>query len=352
MSQPAARAVRIAVVIPAYNHEAYIGEAIDSVLGQDWPDLELHVLDDGSSDATNAVAATALDRAGKVRCSLARQDNAGSARTLNRLVDGVDADLVAVLNSDDHYLPGRLRRLASLAEGGDFLAFSGVAFDPAAQVAPGQSFEHWYRGKLAYALSLPTCGFALVTANLAISSSNFVFSRALFDRVGGFDPALTLTQDWAFLLKALRWTEPRLDPRRLLYYRSHATNSFRQLMDVRIDQSRAALEAYIDWAEASAPNRLAPTPANWPRFFQIFARSCAPAFSVEPVGDFLPASLLSAKGPAGTTRQAEDAALGNLLSASRGRDENLRRSTDELLAIAADVWLSMAAALPARAGDA
>jgi glycosyltransferase involved in cell wall biosynthesis len=351
MGQPPARALRIAVVMPAYNHEAYVGEAIASVLEQDWPDLELHVLDDGSADGTHAVAAAALDRAGKVRCSLARQDNAGSARTLNRLIAGVDADLVAVLNSDDRYLPGRLRHLAGRAGGGDLLAFSGVAFDLAAEVAPGRSFEDWYRGKLAYALSLPTCGFALVTANLAISSSNFLFSRGLFDRVGGFDPALTLTQDWAFLLRALRWTEPRLDPRRLLYYRSHATNSFRQLMDVRIDQSRAALEAYVDWAEAPAPNRLAPTPANWPRFFQVFARSCAPAFSVDPVGSFLPASLLAASGPARATRQAEGAALGNLLAASRGRADNLRRGTDELLSIAAEVWQSMAAALAAGDGD-
>ena len=344
---------KIAVVIPGYNHAAYIGPAIASVLAQDWPNLELSVLDDGSSDDTAGAAERAVAGQQRVAARIERQANQGSARTLNRLIERCDADYIAILNSDDLHAPGRLRALAERAAGHElFFGITGMDFLQSGATEDFGLFEDWYRSKFHYAAQLPTCGFALVTANLAISSSNFVFSRALFDRVGGFDPALTLTQDWAFLLKALRWTEPRLDPRRLLYYRSHATNSFRQLMDVRIDQSRAALEAYIDWAEASAPNRLAPTPANWPRFFQIFARSCAPAFSVEPVGDFLPASLLAAKGPAGTTRQAEDAALGNLLSASRGRDENLRRSTDELLAIAADVWLSMAAALPARAGDA
>ena len=54
MAVPAARSPRIAIVIPAYNHEAYVAEAIASVLGQDWPDLELHVLDDGSTDGTAA----------------------------------------------------------------------------------------------------------------------------------------------------------------------------------------------------------------------------------------------------------------------------------------------------------
>ena len=335
------RPPRIAVVIPAYNHAAYIGEAIASVLAQDWPDVEIHLLDDGSSDETFAVASQALAAAGGIRCRLERQSNAGSARTLNRLIEGCDSDLVAILNSDDCFLPGRLRCLADLAVGpGDFIGFSGVAFDPAARVSAGERFEDWYRGKLAYAMSLPTCGFALVAANLAISSSNFLFSRGLFDRVGGFNPALPLTQDWEFLLKALRWTEPRLAPQRLLYYRTHDTNSFRQLMDVRIEQSRQALEGFVAWADQPAANQVAPTPLAWPRFFPIFARSCAPAFSIEPVSEFLPPSLLAAapRGPAALNSETEDLAVRNLVLTSRQRPANLELSTEALLVEAAALW--------------
>lgn len=345
----AARRPKIAVVIPAYNHADYIGEAIASVLAQDWPELELHVLDDGSSDGTFDAAAQALEVPGGQRVvrRLARQANAGSATTLNRLIAGVDADLVAILNSDDAWRPGRLAAMAASSAPGPVLAFSGVAFDADSEVAPGQSFEDWYRGKLAYALSLPSCGFALVAANLAISSSNFLFSRDLFDRVGGFDPALPLTQDWAFLLKALRWAEPRLVPGRLLYYRSHATNSFRRLNDVRIDQSRAALDAFIAWAAAPAENPLAPTPGAWPRFFPVFARSCAPAFSSEPVGCFLPPALMDPPVDL-PARPGEDRALANIVLASRARQANLALPTEELLARAATLWSAVAAG---RAGS-
>lgn len=332
------RAPRIAVVIPAYNHEAYIADAIASVLAQDWPSLELHVLDDGSTDGTLAAAEAALRQMQGLRCRLQSQSNAGAARTLNRLIESCDADLIAILNSDDVYMPGRLAALAACADSNDFLAFSGVAFDPQAMVSAAESFESWYRGKLAYTMSLPSCGFALVSANIAISTSNFVFSRQLFDRVGGFNDALPLTHDWEFLLKALRWTEPHLVPERLLYYRTHATNSFRALMDIRFDQSRRAHEAYASWGVDVVPNRLAPTPAAWPRFFPVFAHSCVPVFGAEPLAAFLPDAMLAPANRSAVGAAVEDAALRNLLAASRARTENLRRPTEELLNATAAQW--------------
>ncbi len=326
------------MVIPAYNHESYIAEAIESVLAQDWPNLALSILDDGSTDGTVAAAEVALGQAGGVDCRLDRQSNAGAAVTLNRLIERSDADLVAILNSDDRYMPGRLRAMAAAVREGDVLAFSGVDFDSLALVGPQNTFENWYRGKVAYAMSLPTCGFSLVTANLAISSSNFLFSRGLFDRVRGFNPELPLTHDWEFLLKALRWTEPHFVPQRLLYYRTHATNTFRSLVDIRIDQSQRALAAYVAWAVESAANPLAPTPGCWPRFFQVFARSCTPAFSSDPVGRFLPESMMAASKGSDRTARVDQAALANLLAGARRREDNLRLSTPELLAAAADFW--------------
>lgn len=345
MSRPA----RIGVVIPAYNHAAYVGHAIASVLCQDWPDVELHLLDDGSSDGTLAAAESALRADPRRVRRLDTQANAGAAATLNRLIAGCDTDLVAILNSDDVYRPGRLTAMAAMAERDDFLAFSGVAFDAAAAAGPQLSFEDWYRGKLAYALSLPSCGFALVSANLAISSSNFVFSRKLFDRIGGFNETLPLTHDWEFLLKALRWAEPCFVPGRLLYYRTHPTNSFRQLSDIRVAQSEAAHAAYFAWAACEAANIMAPIPSRWPRFFPVFARSCAPAYSAEPLARFLPETLLAPAEGHGPGADVEDTALRNLLAAARRRPDNLRKNTDDLLEALAGLWSGMRARVHAHA---
>lgn len=335
------RSPRIAVVVPAYNHGPYIEQAIRSILSQDWPELELRILDDGSSDNTIELADATLKDVTGVRWHLDSQSNVGAAVTLNRLVAATDADYVAILNSDDRFLPDRLTTIMQKVTSHPFLAFSGVAFDKHAMANEEISFEEWYRGKLAYALSLPSCGFALLTANLAISSGNFVFSRRLFDDVGGFNAALPLTHDWEFLLKALRWTEPVFVPQRLLYYRVHATNTFRQLTDIRIDQSKAAFAAFLDWADMPAANGLSPKPENWRRFFQIFACSCAPAFSTEPIADFLPGAILEAARDIGKESAHDRLALSNMLKGARGRDEYLKKPTDDLLHDVAGNWASM-----------
>ena len=335
------RSPRIAVVVPAYNHAPYIEQAIRSILRQDWPELELRILDDGSSDDTVAVAEKTLGGVTGVRWHLDSQSNAGAAVTLNRLVAASDADFVAILNSDDCFLPERLSTIMQRATSHPFLAFSGVAFDRHALASEEISFEEWYRGKLAYALSLPSCGFALLTANLAISSGNFVFSRKLFDDVGGFNNELPLTHDWEFLLKALRWTEPVFVPERLLYYRVHATNTFRQLTDIRIEQSKAAFAAFLDWADLPTANGLSPKPENWQRFFQVFACSCAPAFSADPIADFLPGAMLEAARKAGNEPVHDRLALSNMLKGARGREAHLMKPTDDLLQDVAGHWASM-----------
>jgi glycosyltransferase involved in cell wall biosynthesis len=69
---------RFSVIIPAYNAEAFIARAIDSVMAQTWPAHEVIVVDDGSSDGTAQTVAQYGDR---VRCL--RQDNAGVSAARN-----------------------------------------------------------------------------------------------------------------------------------------------------------------------------------------------------------------------------------------------------------------------------
>jgi Glycosyl transferase family 2 len=310
---------KIAVVIPGYNHADYIGPAIASVLSQEWRDLELHVLDDGSSDDMAGAAERAVAGQTKVRCRIERQDNQGSARTLNRLIDRVDADYVAVLNSDDLYQPERLKKFAERAEGEElFFGFSGVSFTQSGTTDDFALFGDWYRSKIDDCGNLPTCGFALLTANVPVTSSNFFFSRELFDLIGGFDSTLTLTQDWDFAVEALRWTEPVLLPQRLMTYRVHPANTWRSLQDSRQAQSERVLKDYAEWAEEPCLNPLAPTPINWPSFFPYFARICTTQFSEEPIGATLPPEMLRLPDPGTVASTLEEAAKRRLVAAARG----------------------------------
>lgn len=330
---------KICVVIPAYNHEKFIAEAISSVDAQGLSNLELKILDDGSQDASPEVAEMALAACDFVRGTVTTQVNCGSANTLNRLIDSADADYIAILNSDDVYQSGRLKSFLEAANGRKlFFGFSGVLFQDSAMVSDYMLFEDWYRSKLAYACAMPTCGFAVLTANIAITSSNFFFSREVFDLAGGFDPSLTLTQDWQFVIKAIQWVEPLLLPERLLTYRVHENNTYRKLQDTRIEQSQRVLDAFVDWADERVSNPQAPIRQLWPKFFQYFARTCAPAFSTDPIGKFLPDSFLQLADNQEPKNPADQAAVLKLLATSRELHSQEMQSTGSYLKRAAQIW--------------
>jgi glycosyltransferase involved in cell wall biosynthesis len=102
---------RISVMIPVYNGEAYLGEAIDSVLAQSYRPIEIIVVDDGSDDASGEVARR---YGGPVRYE--RQLRAGNGAARNRAVALATGDLFTFVDADDRLAPGALERLAGVLE--------------------------------------------------------------------------------------------------------------------------------------------------------------------------------------------------------------------------------------------
>lgn len=90
----------VGVVVPVWNGERWLGEALDSVLAQDYPPLDVVVLDDGSTDASAAVAER---RGAPVR--VVGQENAGIGAARNNGVEHVRGELVAFLDADDLMTP-------------------------------------------------------------------------------------------------------------------------------------------------------------------------------------------------------------------------------------------------------
>ena len=114
-------------VIPSYNHARFIEEAIDSVLNQTYPDIELIVVDDGSSDDSPAVIREALSKVPASKATLIEQENTGTAGAIARGVSESQGTLLSILNSDDRYAPERFERLLAVSpDQGDFLSFSGA----------------------------------------------------------------------------------------------------------------------------------------------------------------------------------------------------------------------------------
>src|SRR6185437_8958866 len=98
---------RVSVVIATYNMGRYLPQAVRSVLEQSYPNVEVQIIDDGSSDDTAEV----VQQWGEdVRVRVHRQANAGQARAKNEGIARTTGPFVAFLDADDTWLPGKLTR--------------------------------------------------------------------------------------------------------------------------------------------------------------------------------------------------------------------------------------------------
>ncbi len=214
----------VSVLMPAYNHAPYVRAAVESVLGQTYDNLELIAIDDASSDATWTVLQSFDDE----RLRLHRHDtNQGAHATLNEALKLAKGEFIAIINSDDMYHPERLARLVAEAErsnGKDTLIFTDVSFVD----AQGSTVEAHPR-VLGYKALNERCAslapyIRLLTGNLAVSTSNFFFSRLLAEKVGAIAP-LRYTHDWDWALRASLYGPPTWVRESLLSYRIHVANT-------------------------------------------------------------------------------------------------------------------------------
>ncbi len=103
---------RVSVIMPVYNGELYLKQAIDSLLSQAFQDWELVVVDDGSTDATAQILQQYTD----ARIQIFRQKNRGEAGARNTGLANMTGEYMAFLDADDEYLPGALENLVSFLD--------------------------------------------------------------------------------------------------------------------------------------------------------------------------------------------------------------------------------------------
>jgi glycosyltransferase involved in cell wall biosynthesis len=183
----------VSVVIPAYNYGHYIGSSVRSVLAQDYPELEVIVVDDGSTDDTAQVVASLNDP----RVRYVWQQNAGLSAARNTGVAAAKYDLIGFLDADDLWLPRFLRSVVKVfADRGDsfgLVATSTNRMDEHGTPLPSP------RDPLAAGGELTVKEFCL--RNRPYSSS-IVVRRSVFDTVGGFDRSLRSSEDRDMWIRA------------------------------------------------------------------------------------------------------------------------------------------------------
>ena len=230
----------VSVVLPVRNGQATIGEAVASVLAQTRGDLELIVVDDGSTDGTREVLAAVSDR----RLRMLSTPGLGPAASRNRGIEHAAANTIAFIDADDVWLPEKLEtQLAAL----DANAVAAVAYcwtdyvDEAGGYVCPDSRPVFDRDVYEQ----------LLTRNFIDSGSNVVVrKRALLD-VGCFDESLPVVEDWDLYIRLAARHAFVCAPVVLVHYRLSAAS-----LTTRIRLMETAFWRVVDRAFAEAPESL------------------------------------------------------------------------------------------------
>ena len=182
----------VSVIIPTYNRASLLPAAIASVLGQTYSNVELIVVDDGSTDGTQHLLEGYGDRLRWIS-----QPNAGPAVARNRGLSIARGDILAFLDSDDQWLPTKLeRQVASLEEAGSEAACS--LCNCTVLFANGERTSTF-----AIADTIPKCPTGLWTNPAEVLLNRFVMfnqavaiRREVLERVGYFDESLRFGEDY------------------------------------------------------------------------------------------------------------------------------------------------------------
>ena len=270
LAAPRAGDAAIAVVIPLYNHGRYIEAALHSVLAQTAPPSEVVVIDDGSRDDGFERAERLL--AGNEVCQVLRQDNIGAHATINRAVGLCRGQYIAVLNSDDIFLPGKLEACQTMIAADaatDLIAGRVVPMDARGERQPGGMAADWLRRARAFAASAGSDRLALLNENDVATTSNMVFSRRLWERTGGFAP-LRYCHDLDFLMQAFDLGRVVLDRERdHVLYRVHDGNTIGE----DIHRIRVEIAAVIAATLRDSGSRVLPDCADGFDSFAAFLRN-------------------------------------------------------------------------------
>jgi glycosyltransferase involved in cell wall biosynthesis len=202
----------VSVVIPCFGQSHYLPEAIESVLSQTYPHLEVLVVDDSSPDNASAIAA----RYPGVRCL--RCENLGMAGARNLGIRSTSGDFLVFLDSDDRLTSTAIETAVKLLrEHPEAAAVAGRFRRIAQDGTPIETFEQPIVQRDHYA--------RLMTENWAGFPARSVYRRAVFEHVKGFDPDLDAAADFGLNLEIARqfpfWSHGEL----VAEHRTHGENS-------------------------------------------------------------------------------------------------------------------------------
>lgn len=223
---------RVSVVIATYNMSRFLGKSVQSALDQTYPNLEVCVVDDGSTDDTEQLLAKWRD---DPRVIVVRQKNQGQAVAKNRGAKETRGEFIAFLDADDYWLPTKIeKQMALFAKPATAVVYTEISCvdENDKELPHGEVRRH--RGRVTEQLLLENFVPYVTT----------VVRRSAFEEVQGFDEAIDMGIDWDLWLRISVRHEFDYVPENLTRYRvwsGQMSKKYRR----RLDSSMAIMDAFL-----------------------------------------------------------------------------------------------------------
>lgn len=237
----------VSVIIPTYNCENYILETINCILGQDYPAIELIVVDDGSTDKTQEI----IESFG-AKVKLLKQQNSGVCKSRNRGISVASGQFICLMDHDDYWFPNKISAQLKCFE--DYPE-AGVVYS---------SFTLWHadiQGKFpnpdnftssASGIDKEYSGwiYHLLLLDCWVLTSTAMFRSEVFHECGNFDEKLPFSEDWDLWLRISRSYQFLKINNITTLYRQHKNqgNKVVRPIDYRCN---LLLRAYTTWGLCS-----------------------------------------------------------------------------------------------------
>ncbi len=176
---------KITVITPSYNQSAFIGETIQSVIDQKYPNLEYMIFDGASTDGSQDV----IEKYSSYLDYYISQKDGGQAQAINAGMQRATGDLICWLNSDDLYEPNTLNRVAEIYMNtqADFIYGDGFTFKD------GSSFRKYIKPGSISLDKLCVCD--------PIQQPSTFWTRKVVDQIGLLNESMYFAFDWEFFIR-------------------------------------------------------------------------------------------------------------------------------------------------------
>lgn len=204
----------VSVVIPNFNYAKYVAQAIDSVLAQSYPEIEVIVVNNGSTDNSSEVL-----RAYGDRIRLIEQENLGQSGARNSGIKQARGEFVAFLDADDIWLPGKLEKQMKLFTRPEVgLVYGGYRTVDTA-LRPLSTRIPRLRGRILRQFALGP------GAVISGGESTSVIRKEALDRIGPWDTELSISAGWDVYRRIASHYEIEVLAEPVMLYRQHGNNA-------------------------------------------------------------------------------------------------------------------------------